>query len=85
MRINIGLDPVANNFPLDSVDKRLDTTDALFVDIIHTQVTYSIPMGHVDFFPNGGAMQPGCSDPDTSNNDRILIPSNRNGVIFPLI
>ncbi|XP_032787676.2 phospholipase A1 member A [Daphnia magna] len=61
-----GLDPIEAYFSLEYVDARLDTNDALFVDIIHTQVTYSIPIGHVDFFPNAGLVQPGCPDPDTT-------------------
>lgn len=43
---------------------RLDITDALFVDVIHTAVGaagYGAPIGHVDFYPNSGKPpQPGC-------------------------
>lgn len=44
--------------------------DAIFVDAIHTsagnnlligQVGFIAPIGHVDFFPNGGKKQPRCS------------------------
>lgn len=45
----------------------LDITDAQFVDVIHTAggtFGYVKPIGHVDFYPNGGkAPQPGCLDP----------------------
>ena len=41
--------------------KRLDAGDALFVDVIHTNKTLT-PMGHVDFYPNGGDVQPGCAE-----------------------
>ena len=42
-------------------DKRLCKTDANYVDVIHTSRTYGIvpPIGHVDYYPNGGGVQPG--------------------------
>ncbi|KAK7501463.1 hypothetical protein BaRGS_00007267 [Batillaria attramentaria] len=71
-----GLDPAQPFF--EHMDKavRLDPTDALFVDVIHTDGDrfYSTdfglgmdePCGHVDYFPNGGHDQPGCeADPIT--------------------
>lgn len=47
----------------------MDQTDAAFVDVIHSNgenlilggLGSSQPMGHVDFYPNGGRMQKGCS------------------------
>ena len=48
---NLGLDPASVDFPLDSLDTRLDTTDAQFVDIIHTNVAFTTAMGHADFYP----------------------------------
>jgi hypothetical protein len=63
-----GLDPAYPAFSLDDTDGRLDTSDAAFVDVIHTnsgtllQAGLSFPtaIGHVDFFANGGHSQPGC-------------------------
>jgi hypothetical protein len=42
---------------------RLNISDANFVDIIHTSSFFGIQtaIGHADFWPNGGAVQPGCS------------------------
>ncbi|KAH9524278.1 hypothetical protein Btru_054021 [Bulinus truncatus] len=63
-----GLDPAGPAYSDTSRFVRLDSTDGLFVDIIHTNsekphklgfgITHSI--GHVDFYPNGGEHQPGC-------------------------
>ena len=47
---------------------RLSSKDATFVDVIHTAgqpVAIENPIGHVDFYPNGGsAPQPGCESKD---------------------
>lgn len=64
-----GLDPAAPGFDFDHAAARLDPTDAMFVDVIHTDVRNGAldsslgiqrPCGHVDFYPNGGKQQPGC-------------------------
>merc|ERR1712137_449178 len=54
-------------FKLNDTSKRLDDTDAVFVDIIHTnsgtdrdESSFFEPIGHVDFYVNGGHHQPGC-------------------------
>ncbi|XP_057366814.1 inactive pancreatic lipase-related protein 1-like [Daphnia carinata] len=70
-----GLDPAANDFPLESLDTRLDTTDASFVDVIHTSsVAFISATGHADFYPNGGVLQPGCPVPDSGccNHCRVV-------------
>ncbi|KAG8335791.1 hypothetical protein J6590_060009 [Homalodisca vitripennis] len=57
-----GLDPALPYVPMES-KVSLDAGDAVFVDIIHSAAGYlgqPGPMGHVDFYPNGGSQQPGC-------------------------
>ncbi|CAH0407810.1 unnamed protein product [Chilo suppressalis] len=63
-----GLDPAAPYFSKTVTMVRLDRSDAKYVDIIHTNAMplymsglgISEPIGHVDFYPNGGSIQPGC-------------------------
>nr|CAB3264979.1 pancreatic lipase-related protein 2-like [Phallusia mammillata] len=65
-----GLDPANPGFNHDNASVRLDKTDAKFVDVIHTDTSTLFGManglnrnlGHIDFYPNGGADQTGCHD-----------------------
>lgn len=65
-----GLDPAGPLFESQHPKARLDSTDATFVDVIHSNGENLIlgglgswqPMGHVDFYPNGGRVQHGCSN-----------------------
>lgn len=68
-----GLDPARPGFDSDQTAVRLDPSDAMFVDVIHSDVNNGLidsslglqrPCGDVDFYPNGGKQQPGCG---TSN------------------
>ncbi|PFX32145.1 pancreatic lipase-related protein 2-like isoform X1 [Stylophora pistillata] len=65
-----GLDPARPGFDFDDGRTRLDPTDALFVDVIHSDVKNGAidsslglqrPCGHVDYYPKGGKEQPGCA------------------------
>nr|XP_026690490.1 pancreatic triacylglycerol lipase-like isoform X1 [Ciona intestinalis] len=63
-----GLDPAEPFYQGTDPVVRLDPTDALYVDAIHTdgkpywQFGWGMmdPVGHADFYPNGGQDQPGC-------------------------
>uniref|UniRef100_A0A8C2LI37 Lipase member H n=2 Tax=Cricetulus griseus TaxID=10029 RepID=A0A8C2LI37_CRIGR len=58
-----GLDPAGPKFSGKPSNSRLDYTDAKFVDVIHTDskgLGILEPLGHIDFYPNGGKQQPGC-------------------------
>lgn len=65
-----GLDPAGPLFEAQHPKARLDSTDAQFVDVIHSNGENLIlgglgswqPMGTVDFYPNGGRVQHGCSN-----------------------
>nr|XP_042898983.1 pancreatic triacylglycerol lipase [Parasteatoda tepidariorum] len=71
-----GLDPAGPFFQGLHTSVRLDTTDALFVDVIHSDggeyvlngLGTSAPIGHIDFYPNGGRRQPGCFYASESEN-----------------
>nr|CAH0104974.1 unnamed protein product [Daphnia galeata] len=76
-----GLDPAYPGFSMDNTDARLDVTDAEFVDIIHTNsallfsggLSFPTPIGHADFWPNGGSDQPGCLESIICSHYRAVI------------
>lgn len=86
-----GLDPAEPYFQGYGPGVRLDPTDATFVDVIHSDASdfydatlpiapdkglgMSDPVGHVDFYPNNGMKQPGCTK---SMVDQII-----NGILDP--
>ena len=65
-----GLDPAKPYFDIVGEERRLQPTDAEFVDVIHTNsgglldaaVSLPEPVGQVDFYPNGGTHQAGCTE-----------------------
>lgn len=59
----IALDPAGPLFYYDVVDERVHSGDAEYVEIIHTNgwtLGFGDSIGDSDFYPNGGASQPGC-------------------------
>lgn len=74
------LDPAGPYFTNTLPEVRLDPTDASFVDVIHTDIPtnpwdinrlgYADPLGHLDFYPNGGHQQAGCQGSAASHIDR---------------
>ena len=93
-RSRIDSDPAGPEFYVSAVD-RLDPTDATFVDVIHTDASRTVhegfgheePLGHVDFFPNGGSTQP-SEIPSVRNLSTVFSSSlvgcgaNTFGVLF---
>ncbi|KAF4528403.1 hypothetical protein B566_EDAN013339, partial [Ephemera danica] len=58
-----GLDPAGPLFHYNITSQRLDKTDAIFVDVIHTCTNilgFPLSIGHIDFYPNSGKGQLGC-------------------------
>ncbi|KAI4502880.1 hypothetical protein M0802_001924 [Mischocyttarus mexicanus] len=77
-----GLDPAQPCFRNTGSSIHLDKTDAPFVDIIHTNgkllsnlgLGLPEPIGHVDFYPNGGKSQPGCHESNKTYFGYLPIP-----------
>ncbi|KAK8784521.1 hypothetical protein V5799_009114 [Amblyomma americanum] len=74
-----GLDPAGPLFENPNIS--LSSSDVTFVDVIHTnggpindlKFGRKNPMGHVDFYPNGGSDQPGCPT-DSNRKKRSPLP-----------
>ncbi|RVE44850.1 hypothetical protein evm_010505 [Chilo suppressalis] len=66
-----GLDPAGPCFSYAYSDQRLDKTDAVYVDVVHSnRLLQGViePLGHADFYINGGGPgQPGCFMPSCSH------------------
>lgn len=60
-----GLDPALPFFATMKNEWKLDPSDAGFVDVVHTSAGSFgkiEALGHVDFYMNGGALQPACQN-----------------------
>lgn len=67
-----GLDPASPLFD-GKINHKVTENSGDFVDIIHTNALGKgklEPTGHIDFYLNGGTLQPGCL---TSNNGCKII------------
>ncbi|XP_066596139.1 phospholipase A1-like [Prorops nasuta] len=77
-----GLDPAQPCFKNVASSVYLNKNDAPFIDIIHTNGKLLLnlglglpqPIGHADFYPNGGRVQPGCVKSESSFFDYLPIP-----------
>lgn len=77
------LDPAEPYFNDTHTITRLDPSDAAFVDVIHTDdspilgfplsVGMTQPIGHLDYYPNGGHHQPGCDGDIHCQHHRAVI------------
>ncbi|XP_030571355.1 pancreatic lipase-related protein 3 isoform X1 [Drosophila novamexicana] len=62
----------------DKLEHRLSAEDACLVEVMHTNgngLGTMARLGDVDYYPNGGQQQPGCSvtpDPDACSHERAL-------------
>lgn len=58
------LDPAGPGFDLVSAYDRINKNDAKYVEVTHTNwrcFGFKEPIGHTDFYVNGGYEQPGCA------------------------
>ena len=71
------MDPTAGDvWQWTDPSTRLDITDGEFVDAMHTnggnvsegEIAFIQPLGHADFYVNGGEKQPDCPEPDNGNH-----------------
>lgn len=62
---DLGLDPALPFFATLNNEWKLDPNDAAFVDVIHTSAGVFgklETLGHLDFYVNGGSLQPQCNN-----------------------
>ncbi|XP_037807813.1 phospholipase A1 [Lucilia sericata] len=64
------LDPAGILFTENTpANEKLTADDADYVEVVHTnagEYGYETPCGHVDYYPNGGKIQPGCISADNA-------------------
>lgn len=74
------MDPAGPLFVCEDIQARLDKSDAKFVLVIHTNGDSVFAgglgtleqLGHIDFYPNGGIIQTGCSSFPDGVGNKIL-------------
>ncbi|XP_076123279.1 lipase member H [Alosa pseudoharengus] len=79
------LDPAGPEFTGKPPDSRLDPTDAQFVDAVHTDMDalgFRKPLGHIDYYPNGGGDQPGCPKTILAGSEYFKCDHQRSVYLF---
>ena len=89
MKLFLGLDPTGPLFENHDSKVGLYKDCATFVDVMHTQGIDPIVhlgtmkvLGHMDFYPNGGGYQPGCTGRRNSKQHCQLSYYNIKVIIF---
>ncbi|KAM4605967.1 lipase member H [Polymixia lowei] len=80
-----GLDPAGPMFTGAAPDERLDPSDAMFVDVLHTDMnSFGLQgaHGHIDYYANGGADQPGCPKTIFSGKSYFVCDHQRSVFLF---
>ncbi|XP_013771220.1 lipase member H [Pundamilia nyererei] len=80
-----GLDPAGPMFTRATPEERLDPSDAMFVDVLHTDMnSFGLrgAHGHIDFYANGGADQPGCPKTIFSGKSYFVCDHQRSVFLF---
>ncbi|XP_065205841.1 lipase member I-like [Planococcus citri] len=82
-----GIDPANDGFFEDyATDKyTLTKEDAKLVDVIHSNAGINgvlPPMGHIDWYPNGGIFQPQCHVPNSNEINAYLCDHMRSLILF---
>jgi len=60
----LALEPAQPNFKESQKNERVDVDSGQFVMVLHTSTMFfgiREPVGHVDFYFNGGRIQPSCN------------------------
>ncbi|XP_035523176.1 lipase member H [Morone saxatilis] len=79
------LDPAGPQFTGTPPEDRLDPSDAQFVDVLHTDIDalgFREPLGHIDFYANGGTDQPGCPKTILSGGAYFKCDHQRSVLLF---
>lgn len=79
------LDPAGPEFNGRPPEDRLDPSDAQFVEALHTDMDalgYRNLLGHIDYYANGGADQPGCPKTILSGSEYFKCDHQRSVFLY---
>uniref|UniRef100_A0A674D1U0 Lipase member H-like n=1 Tax=Salmo trutta TaxID=8032 RepID=A0A674D1U0_SALTR len=80
-----GLDPAGPMFTGRTPEERLDPSDAMFVDVLHTDInSFGLrgQHGHIDYYANGGSDQPGCPKTIFSGKSYFMCDHQRSVFLY---